>query len=180
MIEKFIDDYSERGFQFAYHLCGDVEQAKEIVQEAFFHVIRKMEQFDAGQSQENWFLTILRNVYLDGVRRQERRNTVSLDAALCLADEEGLSFADTLRDEGEEPLISRLERQELGLEVREAIESLKLEYRAIVTLSDIQGLGYGEIAAVLGCPKGSVKSRLSRARRALKRRLLERSGEIVT
>ena len=65
-LERFIREYAERAFQFAFRLCGNAEQAKELTQEAFFRLIRKWDQYDPSQPLEGWFLTVLRNVYYDG------------------------------------------------------------------------------------------------------------------
>ena len=65
-LERFVREYADQGFQFAVRLCGNTEEAKELVQEAFYRVLRHWESYDPAQSLENWFLTILRNVYYDG------------------------------------------------------------------------------------------------------------------
>ena len=85
--------------------------------------------------------------------------------------EEGLSVGETLAD-GEEALIERLEREETTAELEKAMERLNSEHRAVLSLCDIQGLSYDQIAAVLDCPVGTVRSRLSRAREALREILL--------
>lgn len=166
MIERFIREYSERAFQFAYHLCGNAEDAHELVQEAFFRVIRHWSRYDASQPLENWFLTILKNVYYDGFKKWGR-SFASLDAEIS-SDGEGATFADSIAD-GEEDLQRSLERKETVDAVSDIMETLKPEYRAILMLSDMQGLNYQQIAAVLDCPAGTVRSRLCRARAAFKK-----------
>ncbi|MDE2040524.1 MAG: sigma-70 family RNA polymerase sigma factor [Elusimicrobia bacterium] len=171
MIERFVRDYSDKAYQAAYHLCGDVEQAKELVQEAFVKLMRTWERYDQEQPLENWFLTIMRNIHVDGLRRCERRRSVSLDAPVPWL-EEGSSFADCLQDSALPPLLERLERQEEGRLVRQALARLSPEHRSVMTLVDLEGLDYGRVAEVLDCPVGTVRSRLSRARAALKREVL--------
>ena len=177
-LERFINEYAERGFQFAFRLCGNVEEAKELSQEAFFRLIRRWEQYDSSQPLESWFLTVLRNVYYDSVKRHERCRTVPLDAPVVLGEPEGPAYADVLAD-GSEALLEKLERREAGREVREALDSLSEEHRAVLTLCDMQGLSYEEIAEVLDCPLGTVRSRVSRARSAFKRKMMERASEVV-
>lgn len=177
MIEKFIEDYSDRAFQFAYSLCGSVEEAKELVQEAFFRVIRKWDQYDRSQPLESWFLTILRNVYYDSLKRYERKNGVPLDETVELAGGERVELTDNLADANETPILDRLVREEADAEVRAAIATLSPEHRAIIDLADIQGLGYDRIAEVLDCPAGTVRSRLWRARSALREALVARGAE---
>lgn len=170
MLEKFINDYADRAYQFAFKLCGNQEEAKELVQEAFVKVMKNWEHFDQSQPLENWFFTVLRNLYVDGLKSHERKNRVSLD--MPIGSEETLTLADALPDKSEEALLDRVERQEARSQVRRAVETLLPEFRAILTLADFQGMRYEEIAKVLGCAPGTVKSRISRARAALKLEML--------
>ena len=177
MIERFVEQYSEKGFQFAYHLCGNAEEAKELVQEAFTRLIAKWESYDSSQPLENWFLSILRNAYFDGLRRYERRSCVSLDGVA--PDAGGKSFADVLADAGEQPLLERLERREAAATVQRALASLTAEHRAILTLGDMEGLSYEQLAEVLDCPLGTIRSRLYRARAAFKKALLAQGQGVL-
>lgn len=175
MLEEFIRDYSDRAYQFAYQLCGDAEQAKELVQEAFYRIIRKWDQYDPSRSLEGWFLTILRNLYFDGLRSYERRNVLSLDVpSTCDGGEDGsLTLADAVTEDDDD-LLGVLARDEDSRQIQAAFDSLKPEYRAVLTMCDGQGLSYEEIASVMDCPKGTVRSRLNRARAALRQALSER------
>ncbi len=174
MLDRFIADYSEKGYQFAFRLCGNAEEARELVQETFVRVMSKWDQYDPAQSLEGYFISILRNLYYDGLRRFDRRNLCSLDAP---PEADGAALSDRLAD-GEEALLDRLERREAEEQVQTALKGLAAEQRAILELSDVQGLSYDQIAAVLDCPVGTVRSRLSRARRALREKLLT-SSEVV-
>lgn len=177
MIEKFIEDYSDRAFQFAYSLCGNTDEAKELTQEAFYRVIRNWDQYDRGQPLESWFLTILRNLYYDSLKRYERKHGLPLEALVEDEGGERVCLAENVAD-GEEALLDKLMRQESDAEVRDAIAALTPEHQAIIDLADIQGLGYEEISSVLDCPLGTVRSRLCRARAALKRELIARGSEV--
>lgn len=176
-LERFIREYSERAYRFAWRLCGNPEEAKELVQEAFLRAIKAWDRYDPSKPLEAWFLTILRHVYLDGVRSYERRNGVSLDVPLS-GQEEGMTFADALPDSREEALLSRLERQEASREVHSVLEQLCAEHRAVLSLCDMQGLSYEEIGKVLNAPLGTVRSRINRARAAFKRKMLEQFREV--
>lgn len=102
-----------------------------------------------------WMFTILRNHWHDEVRQRNRR--AAADTVL-----------DELPSEFEAPDV-QVSRKLLRSEVRHAIEMLPEAFREIVLLRDIEGMGYSEIAAVLGVPVGTVMSRLARARCALRR-----------
>lgn len=178
MLESFIRDYSDKAYQFAFRLSGNAEEAKELVQEAFYRAINKWDQYDESQPLEAWFLTILRNLYYDGLKRYERRCGLSLDAPLADTEGETLTLGDSLAAE-EEGLLERLERDETGQVVRAALETLSADQRAVIDLADGQGLSYEEIACVLDCPAGTVRSRLNRARSNLRKALLARGSEVI-
>lgn len=169
-LERFIDEYADRGYDFAMALCGSPEEAKELVQAAFVRAFERWPQYDPSQSFEGWYLGILKNLYRDWIKRYERRN-VSLDAPAG-GDEEALPVAELVADGREVALLDRLERQAAGEEVRRALDGLSPEHRAILALSDMQGLTYEEVCRTLDLPLGTVKSRLVRARQAFKKRVL--------
>lgn len=164
-MERLVEDYGERAFQFAYRLTGNADDAKELVQEAFYKVLRNWEGYDRSQPLENWFFTILRHLFLDGLKRFERANVLSLDSP---AEEPGEEFADRIEDRAD-LLLEALEREESGRTVRLAVAGLSRQHRAVLMLADLDGLSYEEIAKVIRCPVGTVRSRVSRAREALKR-----------
>ena len=178
MIERFIEDYAEKGYQAAYHLCGNAEDAKELVQDAFVKLIRGWERYDSDQPLENYFLTILRNLYFDSLKRYERRYCVSLDVPAG-EGEDSKTYAESLPDEREAGILESLERKEAGDAVRLALAELNAEHRAILTMVDMQGLTYEDVAEVVDCPLGTVRSRVSRARAAFKKALLARQGQEV-
>ncbi|MFA5139302.1 MAG: RNA polymerase sigma factor [Elusimicrobiota bacterium] len=167
--EAFLQEYGDRAYQFAYKLCGNPDEAKDLVQEAFFHLLRRREDYDASQGMEGWFFTTLKHVFLDARKRFERRNFVSLDEKVECAEDDA-TYADLLPDE-ERAALDRLESEESASIVREALQAMSGEHRVILTLCDMQGMSYEEIAKVLDVPPGTVRSRISRARIALRRRL---------
>ena len=177
-MERLVEEHSERGYQFAYGLCGNSEEAKELVQEAFFRVFRSWDRYDPSQPLESWFLTILRNIYVDSVKRYEHRCAVRLDATLRPEAEDGATLAESLADPNEEAVLERLAREGELADVRRALDRLTSEHKAILTLFDVEGLGYGQIAEALDCPLGTVRSWLSRARAALKSAILKSDPEV--
>lgn len=165
-------------YDFAWQLCGSQEEAKELVQAAFVRAFDNWERYDAAQSFQTWLLGILRNLYLDGVKRYERRHRVSLDAEI--PDGEGLTFADAMADPSEEAVLDRLERDRRAEDIVRALSELTPEHREILTLCDMQGLTYDAAGKVLGAPLGTIRSRMARARAALKKKLLATAREVET
>ncbi len=175
MLDHLIKQYAEKGYYFAYRLSGNVEESKELVQEAFARILSTWDRYDPSQSFDRYFLTIVKNIYYDYVSRKSSLN-LSLDAPIN--PQNGLeTFADQLADR-EEPLLERLMRRETAKTVEECLWEISGEYRAILTLCDMEGFSYEQIAQTLGCPLGTVRSRIARARRALKIKLLERFKEV--
>lgn len=169
-LEDFVRDYGDAAYGFAHTLCGNSEEARELVQEAFYRILRGWDGYDAGQSLETWYCTVLRNLYFDSLKRYERRHGVSLD--MCLREGEDSTLADFTPDRRDTDMLAGLERGEAKEEVARAMARLTPEHRAILTLCDIQGLGYEEMTKVLDCPLGTVRSRMNRARTALRRALV--------
>ena len=170
--ESLVGEYGERAFQFAYRLTNNVEEARELVQEAFCRAFSRWDSYDRALPIQNWFFAILRHVFLDGLRKFESSNLLSLDEPEEKTRED---YAEILEDRSDR-VLETLEREESGRTVREAMDRLSREHRAVLTLADVEGLSYEDIASVIRCPVGTVRSRVSRARNALKRRLLREVG----
>lgn len=170
-LERFVDEFGDHAYGFAYSLCGNEPEARDLVQEAFVRMFDRAEQIDPALPLEGWYMTVLKNLFLDGRRRWERRNGVSLDAPV--GEDGTLTVADAVADTRDEAVLDRLERAETTGFVRQALSRLPPAARAILDMVDIQGMGYEEVATVLGCPLNTVRSRISRARALLRERLLE-------
>lgn len=154
----------QRVFSAARRLADDPEDAADLVQETFLRAYRTFENFIPGTNCRAWLFTILYSVYINEYRRRKRRGpTRSLD------DLEG-SFQRYLEaPNNAEPAaaISAPGNEHVGPEVDAALRELPGDFRAPVLLVDVEGLSYEEAAAVLGCPIGTIRSRLFRARRLL-------------
>ncbi|OGR99813.1 MAG: hypothetical protein A2V88_14845 [Elusimicrobia bacterium RBG_16_66_12] len=172
-LERFVEQYADKAYWFAFGLSRNEPDARELVQAAFVKLFDCVDAYDPGLGTlENWFLTILRNIHLDFVRRAERRHGISLD--MPILGMEGLTVADTLPDRRDQALLDRLERNETGERVRAAMEELTPMLREVLILVDMEGLRYEQVADMLGCPLNTIRSRIVRARLTLKERLLEK------
>ncbi|MDE2293454.1 MAG: sigma-70 family RNA polymerase sigma factor [Elusimicrobia bacterium] len=167
--EEFVRGYGERAFRFAYRLCGNVEDAKELVQEAFVRVLRGWRGVDPERA-EQWYARVLRNLHADLCRRADRRKTLSLDAPPPGSED---PYAELLPHH-EEALLDGLERRGRDEAVRGALAELSVEHRAVLLLCDVEGRSYADVSESLGVPLGTVRSRVSRARLALRRALCGR------
>lgn len=179
--ETLLASVLERAYGIAYHLTRSSHDAEDLVQDAALSAYRHFDQFESGTNFRAWFMRILTNGFFAQYRRKRRRPvTESLDDAQPLH----LLFASAnagLLEHCKDPATAIIER--LGQErVSEAISELPEEFRVVCTLYFMNDSPYQEIADMLGCPVGTVRSRLHRGRRMLQKSLwslAEESG-IVT
>ncbi len=163
--------YQSMAYNVAYRILSDPDAAADATQDAFLSAYKAMKKFRGG-SFKAWLLRIVTNACYDQLRVKKRRPTSSLDD--MPVESEHSQF---LRDESESP-DEFLERQELGHFLQHGISALPIEQRAVLVLSDVQGLSYQEVAEIMDLSLGTVKSRLSRGRARLRDFLLER-GELL-
>jgi RNA polymerase sigma-70 factor (ECF subfamily) len=174
IIEKLLKGNERRAYALAFNLLKNSDDAKDLVQEAACRVLRHWEKYDPLRSFGGWYLTIIRNVFIDARREAAHLKTVSLDRPIeC---DENISLAETLAD-GEISQHERLEQAETARIVIKALEALPSFQRDILTLCDVEGQDYENAARITGVPVGTIKSRLSRARRSF-RREIKIKGEI--
>ena len=146
----------DRLYNFARWLCGDPDEARDLVQETFARALRNFSSFREGTNFRGWMFTILRNAYLTGRTALEHRNTSQEDEDF----EDSASGADN-----PETVLIRRADTEL---VWQAIEKLPPNFREVLLLADIEEMKYQEIANVLDVPIGTVMSRLARARKLVR------------
>jgi RNA polymerase sigma-70 factor (ECF subfamily) len=157
-------------YRVALRFTGDATRAQDLVQDTMFKAFRSWHRFQPGTNVRAWLLTILRNTFINDYRREKQRGpTVDIETA------ETFSLFDEVQDEDPE---GQFFDKIVDAEVLKAIDSLPDEFRETLTLSDVEGLSYQEIAEVTGAPVGTVKSRLFRARRALQRQLYDYAVEM--
>ena len=156
--EEVARDHGRFMFTVAYRLAGNSEDAQDLVQEALIRVRRGLERYEPG-SLEGWLARIVTNVFLDEVRRRRRRPTDALpdDPERVLPASPGADQVST----------------ELSSDIQAALAALPEEFRVPVVLCDVADQSYEQIAASLGVPVGTVRSRLHRGRRMLRTMLSE-------
>ncbi len=158
--------YQDRLFSAMVGVCSNVEQAEDVVQEAFVQAYVKLNTFQ----RQSRFFTWLYRIALNGAlsRRRRNRGEVSIDQNKELTGSEPL-------DEGDAPDDPIL-RDERILMVRQAMAKLSDDHRSILVLREMDGFAYEHIAEVLDISIGTVRSRLSRARTALREELEKLPG----
>ena len=163
---QIVEHYQSHVFNLAARILGDRAAAEDVAQETFISAFRAIDGFRGG-SLRGWLLRIASNRSYDSIRLTKRRSENSLDESL-----ENPSFQPASKDPSPEQMALR---GELRDEIQNAVLSLPPDQRAVVVMIDVQGLSYDEASEATGVSLGTVKSRLSRARAAVRGHLLERS-----
>jgi RNA polymerase sigma-70 factor (ECF subfamily) len=152
---------------FARYLARDAAAAEDLVQETFARGLAARRGFVEGTNLRAWLFRILRNTFIDGYRRS-RKNPLRRGTDAEEASDEDLRDGDLLRGDVE---LERL-RGVVAEDIEAALRTLSDDARLVV-LMDLEGFTEAEMARVVECPVGTIKSRLSRARTALRERLKE-------
>jgi RNA polymerase sigma-70 factor (ECF subfamily) len=159
--------YADALYNLARYLTGSESDAEDLVQETFARAVAKEDQFAPGTNRKAWLFRILRNLFLDRKRRDKIDPTRrGLDEVASQAP--ARAERDLLRGDAELENLRRV----VGAQIETAIMKLPEESRAVILL-DLEGFSEAETAEALGIPPGTVKSRLSRARLALRAELAE-------
>lgn len=157
--------YKMRLVNFVFRFVRDRDLAEELVQETFLRVFRERKNHERISNFSTWIFTIAGNLAKSELRRRKRWRFFSLDQQ---DNDEGAEFE--IPDESQLPDRMAHDRM-IEKAVQDAINSLSLKYKEAVILRDIQGFAYEEIAEIIGCPVGTVKSRVNRARLRLQEQL---------
>ena len=153
--------YADALHDFAYHLSANATEADDLVQETYARALGAADQFTAGTNLKAWLFRILQHLYIDSYRRQRDRRT---EGGLDTTDGEAAApQGDRAQHEIEQGQL----KQVVGHEIEAALMMLPPEARLVV-LFDLQGFSEAEMASLLGCAPGTVKSRLYRARAVLR------------
>ena len=176
-----------RAYNAAYRMMGNASDAEDMTQEAFVRVWASFDRYDRSRPFEGWLFRILSNLAIDRGRRHAGASVCSLEAEGSGSRASGArrgSFG--ARDAGQATLLACLAddrpssmpeqsflRAETGRRVRRALSALPGDYRKAVVLADVQGYSYEEIAQYVGCPVGTIRSRLHRGRQLLRQHFLK-------
>jgi RNA polymerase sigma-70 factor (ECF subfamily) len=160
--EQLAMPHFERLYNFACWLTHDREEAEDLVQETYAKALKGFSSFQPGTNFRAWIYRILRNAFLTS--RTSLKTTATEQLDLENAEE-------TLPATTETPESMLLQRSDAQL-VQQALEQLPVAYREVLLLCEVEEMSYQEISATLAIPMGTVMSRLSRARKALRHSLL--------
>jgi RNA polymerase sigma-70 factor (ECF subfamily) len=162
--------YADMLHNLARYLSGNDTDADDLVQETYARALQAAGQFTPGTNLKAWLFRILRNTFISRYRRE--RNNPVVDGFDITEGAVGVAAEDHwFMDDAE---LDRL-RKVVAAEIEAALMTLSEDARTVILL-DLEGLTEGEVAEVMGCPVGTVKSRLARARAGLRLRLKDYAG----
>ena len=173
-LEQLVADNEKRVYNLCRRLAGNPEDGAELAQEAFLNAWRGLPRFQGESSFATWLYRLASNACIDFLRREKRRRSLSMTVSL---DDETCERQAELPDQRSTP-EQHLERQELRRAIRDGLQRLSEEHRQVLVMREVSGLSYAEIGQVLGLEPGTVKSRIARARLAL-RKALESEGNLL-
>ncbi|MEK7469779.1 MAG: sigma-70 family RNA polymerase sigma factor [Planctomycetota bacterium] len=171
---KLVVKYQDLVYNAVFRMVNREDEAADIAQEAFVKGWRALGSFEGRAQFGTWIYRIAINACISNRRGMKRRKATSLNSAMGSGDdgEGGMDVADDAPEPAE-----RLVENENQRMVQDAIGELEHEFRTMIVLRDLEGRPYEEIAEVLEVPVGTVRSRLHRARQALKDKLKAKLGK---
>jgi RNA polymerase sigma-70 factor (ECF subfamily) len=172
---QLVERHQRSLINFFYHLSWDRQVAEDCAQEVFLRLHAHLGTYEPQAKFTTFLYRIARNLWIDRLRSEASRGgrPVSLEARAASGEERPLGDRERAPGHTHVEILARQETQEA---LREAIESLPDEQKTVLILSEIQGLKYQEIGAILDIPVGTVKSRMHTAMERLKALLKERES----
>ena len=172
--DEVVARYKHKIFNYIFRMIGDSDEAEDLTQEVFVKMYLSLATFRSEASLNTWLYRIAGNLCIDSHRKRTRRQNALGGATISLSEpaageasaEDGGPGRD-VADRSYEP-FGMLARIELDAQIQAALARLPEKMRQVVVLHDIEDMPYEEVASVVGCPLGTVKSRLFNARMQLR------------
>lgn len=161
---QLMDNYFKKIYNIAFRMANNTDDAADMTQEIMIKLFKNISSFSGNSKFSTWVYRVATNTCLDELKKLKRHKNYSIDKDIETDDGD---FSYEVEDTSPVP-ETLAEQNELKQIVASAIGMLNSDHKAVLVLRDIQGLSYDEIARIVGCTEGTVKSRISRARAQLK------------
>jgi RNA polymerase sigma-70 factor (ECF subfamily) len=168
--------YEKPVLDFIYRMVIDASVAESLCQEAFYRVVKSKKKYKATAQFKTWLFQIALNLCRDRLRRMKHRSHLSLNSPVKVQNDGDIELQDLISDPFP-GIVENFESGELESLIKAAIASLPEEEHLVVVLKEYQGMQYSEIAEVLNCPIGTLKSHNYRAHQKLKKILSKYIGD---
>jgi len=149
--------YEKPIFSFIYRIVMSTADAEELCQETFFKVVRAKKNYQVSGKFKTWIFRIALNLCHDRLRRMKFRSRISLDALVFSQDSQDIQLQQPISRSSSDP-VKYVEKDEMKTLVRQAFTMLPEKERTVVILKEYHALKFSEIADILNCPVGTVKS----------------------
>jgi RNA polymerase sigma-70 factor (ECF subfamily) len=157
--EELVEKHYRQAYNIAYRISGSATDAEDLTQEALIRAYQSFDRYQPELPFANWLYRIIANLHVDELRRRGRARVESIDACESWAD---------IPDYQADPASQVLSREIEG-HLQTALDSLSPDFRTAVVLCDIEGLSYEEIAETMRCSIGTVRSRVHRGRKQMRK-----------
>lgn len=168
--ESLYYKYEKPILNFINRMVMNSTEAETLCQETFFRVVRAKKSYEPTAPFKTWLYQIALNLCRDRMRRMKHRSHLSLDGQASLHTDENVSLGDTVSDPSTS-IEKQMEKQQMLGFIKKAITSLSQDEHFVVTMKEYQGLILSEIAGIMDCPLGTVKSHCHRAHKKLAKML---------
>lgn len=169
---ELVERFQRPVFSLVYRMVRDRELAEDLSQEVFVRTFNNLERYDRSYRFSSWLFKIAYNLTVDHLRRKDLP-TISMHGSPDAVTAERQEATSVTIESWEELPDDLLEAKELADHLEEAISVLRPEYRTAILLRHVEGRAYEEIAEIMGIPLGTVKTYIFRARRELRKSLIE-------
>jgi RNA polymerase sigma-70 factor (ECF subfamily) len=173
---RLLDAYQARLYNLVLRMVGNREDAADVAQESMLKIVEHIHDFRGQSSIWTWMARIAMNLAISHLRKRQVRSAVSLEhspgPASAAPPDQSAALREQIADHREPSPESSVQRQEMLNYLRIGLQHIEDDFRAVLVLRDIDEMGYEQIAQVLAIPVGTVKSRLFRARLALRHEML--------
>jgi len=159
-MENFLLAYKDKFYRFALRMTGNENDAQDIMQELAIKIWQKGTEFDKLENKEAWCMSVTKNLSIDKIRGNKRRQYDNLDSAYKLSD--------NMQDPG-----SRVESNDMMDKIKSLINTMPENYKAVIQLREIEEMSYKEIAEILDMTIEKVKIYIFRARKMLQQLIID-------
>ena len=173
-LTRLLRQYQQRVYNICLRMLSNRDDAAEAAQDVMLNVVKGIARFRSDSKFNTWITRIAMNSSVSLLRKRKLRKTASLDQQ---SPNQSATFASQLVDSREHSPDANVQKKEMIAILNMALSMISDEYRGILILRDMQGMDYQQISEATDIPVGTVKSRLFRARLALRQQMLKLSPE---
>ncbi len=173
-LAQLLESYQQRLYNIILRMVSNKDDALELAQDTMVKIVEHISDFNGQSKISTWMIRIAMNLSISHLRKRKLRNAVSLDQPFSTQNDQATALKQQIEDKMEPQPIQSVQNNEMVNKLQNAINLLEQDFKAVIVLRDIDQMDYAEIATVLNVPVGTVKSRLFRARLALRQAMLKK------